>query len=278
LKNEVVKCTFIFNYGGFFRTLHKTTFMFFILSKVLSFIQNPLFWGMVLLIYALITRNIKRRKKAITGVLLLLFFFGNQIIINEIALVRESKWRNGVSETSLTGWDTAVLLGGYAYEWEERTAFSDAGDRFLQALRLYRKGDVNTLILSGGSGSLYHREFKESRAVLQFMEEAQVLPEHVIIEDSSKNTYENAKFVKNQLGNTGRIVLITSAFHMNRAVKVFQKAGFEVLPYATHFLANPKRRYGFDAYFIPNSKSFFYWELIIKEWIGTLVYQLKGYA
>jgi uncharacterized SAM-binding protein YcdF (DUF218 family) len=249
--------------------------MFFIFSKILSFFLNPFFWIMVLLIWSLLTKNLKKRKKIIVISFLLVFVFGNSVLIHEINMKRERKWRNTQIEQMP---DTAILLGGFCFESDGHIGFSEASDRFLKALRLFQSNKINTLVISGGSGSLLNPEMKEALLVKKFMSEASLRMEGLIIESESKNTFENATFSAAILGlKNKRILLVTSAFHMQRAMKVFKKNGFDPIPYPTHFLSGTKRNYSIESFLLPSPKSFLHWEITMKEWLGLMVYKFKGY-
>lgn len=250
--------------------------MFFIISKVLGFLYNPFVWVLFLLTWSISTKNIVKRKRLIIISMCLIYVFGNGVLINEINLVRESKYITHPN-TETTALDTAILLGGFSFERNNKTVFAESADRFLQALHLYQSGKINTLIISGGSGSLKYPNSKEAQIVGEYMKTSGLRLSNLLLEDSSRNTYENAYYTKQKYGNSNPILLITSAFHMYRAKAVFEKAGFKVMPYATHYFANKERNYSIDNFIIPSAKSFYTWELLFKEWIGIVAYKLKGY-
>lgn len=251
--------------------------MFFIVSKILSFLLNPFFWVMALLIWSLVTKNLVRRKRLILATFGLIFIFGNGVLVNEVGLMVEKKWRKNAGVISA---DTAVLLGGFCQKDNDldRVVFAEAADRFYQIFKKFQSGEIGTLVVSGGSGSLQYPEEREALLVKQYLEEGTFKTEGLIIESESKNTFENAEFTKEIIGvENPRIMLVTSAFHMNRAMKVFRKAGFDPQPYATHFMFEPIRKYNPETFILPNARSFQKWELLTKEWLGLLVYKLKGY-
>ncbi len=94
-------------------------------------------------------------------------------------------------------------------------------------------------------------------------------------EDNSRNTAENARYSKEILAKESitRIVLVTQAFHMPRALHQFERVGFDVLPAPTDFMTNEDKLDIFS--FIPSAfalqKSF----LISHEWLGWYWYQLR---
>jgi len=89
----------------------------------------------------------------------------------------------------------------------------------------------------------------------------------------SRDTRENALYVKRLCERIGcsRITLVTSAFHMHRAKRVFEKAGFWVQPYPTDFKFEGK----YNLYSIFPKHSVLYDSTIaIREYIGILFYRL----
>ena len=94
-------------------------------------------------------------------------------------------------------------------------------------------------------------------------------------EDSSRNTAENAYYTHQLLSATGikRIILVTHAFHMHRAVTQFQRQGFEVLAAPTAFIGLSTRTTVFD--FLPSSKALHNSTYIIHEVMGSFWYWLR---
>ncbi len=101
----------------------------------------------------------------------------------------------------------------------------------------------------------------------------------IILEPDSKNTWENAQFTHNiiQTRHPGAsCLLITSAWHLPRAQACFQKAGLDTVPFGVDYISETNRR-DFDLLLMPDKLGLYKWELLIKEWIGRLAYQMQGY-
>lgn len=76
----------------------------------------------------------------------------------------------------------------------------------------------------------------------------------------------------------GKYLLVTSGYHMPRSMAVFKKVGYKNLtPYITNRVSG-KRRFTFDHLLIPNVDALFSLNFLIHEWVGFVVYKLKGYA
>ena len=137
------------------------------------------------------------------------------------------------------------------------------------------------IIFTGGSGSIEFPEKKEGIYVKKYLSSIHVPDSAMIFESESKNTYENAVYTKkilDSLNLKGNFLLVTSGYHMPRAMAVFKKAGFTNLsPYITN-RSSGLRRFTFDHLFIPNPGALIGLDMLIHEWIGYLTYKLKGYA
>ena len=101
----------------------------------------------------------------------------------------------------------------------------------------------------------------------------------ILIESKSRNTYENALYTKEFLDQENlqgqKLLLITSAFHIFRAEKCFKKVGLNVTPFSVDFHARALFFHPEDL--IPSTGAIEDWQLLIKEWVSTIVYRLRGY-
>ncbi len=110
-------------------------------------------------------------------------------------------------------------------------AVGDAAERLIAAADLARRHPEARLVHSGGSGSVTPAP-KESDMVRRHLAELGWPADRSLFEDRSRNTRENALFTKDLVKpkEGERWLLVTSAWHMPRAVGLFRKAGFEVTP------------------------------------------------
>ena len=101
------------------------------------------------------------------------------------------------------------------------------------------------------------------------------VPSEVIrITENVQNTDQEAKAVAKILNKIEpNVILVTSAFHMPRAQKVYEAAGLSVSPYAVDFLSGVDKTKIMD--FIPNANAFKNTSFFIREMIGRLYYRLK---
>jgi uncharacterized SAM-binding protein YcdF (DUF218 family) len=252
--------------------------MFFLLSKVLSIFYSPLFWFFVLFFIALFTKKSKKKRNYYIIGIIVLFLFSNGFILNEATRLWE------VPPTKLQQvkkYDYAIVLGGFSsYDTVyHKMKLTNAGDRIWQTLQLYYQKKVTKIFISGGSGKLLHQEQTEADKVKDFLILMNIPEKNIVIDQTSRNTHENAVNTSVWLANhdpKATCILVTSAIHMRRAAGCFKKEGIKVTTYSADWKSEP-RTYDFDQLIIPNSGVLEGWDITIKEMIGYVTYLVMGY-
>lgn len=255
--------------------------MFFFFSKFLYFIILPINWVLGLMLYSLFSKKRKRKKNALVLAIVLTVFFTNRMIVNQFFKVWETQ--TITADEIDTPYDVGILLGGYSNfhirPKHDRHNFSHRGNRFFNAYELYRQGKIKKILLTGGSGAFLNQEDSEAVMAVDFFKRVGVPETDIIMEPDSKNTWENAVFTKKILDEKypdASCLLITSAWHMPRSMGCFEKAGVEFTPYSVDFISEAER-WAPNYVIIPDRNGFYFWEVLIKEWVGCLAYKLKGY-
>ncbi len=253
--------------------------MFFIISKLLAFIIAPVVWVTILLIWAMLAKDPKKKRKLVIITFVVFYFFSNSFIIDEFMRPYETP---AVQESALQGpYDAGILLGGMI-EYDPtftRPTFNRAVDRMMQAITLYKDGKIKRILISGGSGSILEKDVLESVILKKYLIKMGIPDSVIITEKYSKNTHENALFCKplvDSLNKNGKYLLITSGFHMPRAVRCFQKVGINVTPYSTDRCSGP-RKFVFDHLLIPATGALDEWNVLLHEWLGFITYKISGY-
>jgi uncharacterized SAM-binding protein YcdF (DUF218 family) len=253
--------------------------MFFTASKLLAFIVSPIFWIILIALTGLFYKD-KRKKNLFFGSsLLMLYLFSNAFILDEVM----RKWEvPAVQFDQISGFDVGIVLGGMSsYDKQfKRINFYSGTDRLLQAVELYNRGCIKKIFISGGSGSILHPDEKEAIPLRSFLLSIHIPEKDVLIESESKNTHENALFTKESLKkfypHGGRFLLISSGFHLPRALQCFHKEGLEVTPFSTDRYSG-KRKFHPDHLLIPYAQTLFTWDVLCHEWLGFITYKLSGY-
>ncbi|MCW3075518.1 MAG: hypothetical protein JWO32_127 [Bacteroidetes bacterium] len=238
-------------------------------------------WIFILLICSFITKIEGRAKKLRFSAILILYLCSNSFIVDECF----RQWEPVTPDYDLqtTKYEGAIVLGGIGQidTRLQKINFGWSSDRLFQILPYYYNGRIKKIIFTGGSGSIEFPEKLEGVYVKKYLNSIHIPDSALIIESHSKNTYENAVFTKKLMDSmhvTGNFLLVTSAYHMPRSMAVFRKAGYTNLtPYITNKVSGP-RRLTPDHLFIPNTDALFSLHFLIHEWMGYLIYKLKGYA
>lgn len=263
--------------------------MFVYLSKLLPLFIYPLGLScFVLIIALLLKKHPKWGKGLLMGALALLWLASNRWV--SYALARSLEWRNAPLESTPYA-DVIVLLGGGTESDDPprpMTEVNSAGDRVLYAARLYQDGAAPAILVSGGN-----LEFSDARGSSPAEEMTSLLmltgvPEEAVWQQTeSQNTYEDALYSVEILREKGieEIILITSAMHMPRAKALFEHQGISVIAAPVDFTITEKNwdnafKPGIDEvliYFLPNASSLGLTTNVLKEYLGLLVYGLRGW-
>lgn len=208
--------------------------MDFFLSKLIPLFVYPAGMASLLLIAALIFW--KKQKFARWMVLLafaVIFVLGNRWVSMSIVRSLEQQY---LPQEEYQPADVAVVLGGGTDPIQYPRLIPEvngAGDRVIYGVKLYKDGVVDQVIVTGGTaewqGTFSTTPAQDMSALMQLMG----VPSEVIIEEGdSLNTYEDAQYSAKIIQERGwkKVILVTSALHMPRAVKLFEDAGIEVIP------------------------------------------------
>ena len=165
--------------------------------------------------------------------------------------------------------DAIVVLGGGVYNSGRLKASSFK--RLITGFVLHKKTGL-PIILSGGAAISV---IPEAKIMKELLKTFGVDEEYIYAELNSRDTGENAKYVKKVCQRIGceRIILVTSGFHMRRAEALFKKEGFKVVPYPTDLKF--EGRYNVYSFF-PKYSVFYDSAIAIREYIGLLFYKLTG--
>ncbi len=138
--------------------------------------------------------------------------------------------------------DVIIMLGGGAMpdvpDVDGTGALcSSPANRLLTAVRLQRKLQVPILV---SGGQVYEDSGREAEIAKRMLLSLGVAEKDILVENRSVNTGQNARFSAEILRERGlsQPILVTSAFHMKRAVLNFEKAGVEVTPYPADYMVN----------------------------------------
>ncbi|WP_235185845.1 YdcF family protein [Methylomarinum vadi] len=165
-----------------------------------------------------------------------------------------------------------VLGGGLKQSGNEVVLKSGSLMRLRYAANLAR--DTGLPLLLSGGGRLEEFDFSEAELMADCLRNDYGVPARWL-EGESKNTAENARYSNKILSREGirRIMLVTQAYHMPRALVQFEKQGLEVLPAPTDFIGSDEQWDVFS--FIPSVEALTNSFLLAHEWFGMYWYKLR---
>jgi uncharacterized SAM-binding protein YcdF (DUF218 family) len=254
--------------------------MFFILSKTAAFLLFP---SNILIVCGLagVVLLLTRRRRLgawLAG--------GSLVVMALVSFLPVGATLLWSLESRFPPWDASrgapdgiIVLGGAinprnSKVYETPTVTSDAG-RLVAMAKLARAYPNARIVYSAGDASLMANRVAEAQFVPPLLDSLGLPRERVILESASRNTAENAALTKQlvQPKPGERWLLVTSAFHMPRAVGCFRKIGFPVEAYPAQWRTLPKWSWSFGVEVAAGLGSL---DLAAHEWLGLIAYRLTG--
>jgi uncharacterized SAM-binding protein YcdF (DUF218 family) len=255
--------------------------MFFILSKVLGFFAIPsnLTIGFGLLgIVLLGTRLAHLGGRLTVASVIALAVLGLSPLGNALIIPLEDRFPPWDDTRGAP--DGIVVLGGGitadVSAARDDVALNEAGERVTATVALARRYPDARIVYSGGTGALIYRGGSEAASAVRIFESLGIPHARIVAEEQSRNTVENAVFsmllAMPQPGE--RWLLVTSAYHMPRAMGIFHRAGFPVEAYPVDWRTRGPQ----DALrpFTTFGSGLERADTAAREWVGLVVYWLTG--
>jgi uncharacterized SAM-binding protein YcdF (DUF218 family) len=255
--------------------------MFFIFAKIFWFVVQPLGALLVLLVLAVIALLLGWRRIG-TGfavLALLVTFVSGWTSVGAMAL---HPLENRFERPSPPPDDIAgiIVLGGF-FEGAINLArggyeLNSSADRIVEAAVLARRYPQARVVVTGGSGSLLLDGEADGATAPRLLEALGIERGRMVLEDESRDTYENAVFTRDLVGpQEGETwLLVTSAFHMPRSVMLFRRAGFDVVPWPVDYRTTGEDSLGLSRNNVVHTLQTT--GVALREWIGLVAYWVTG--
>ena len=177
--------------------------------------------------------------------------------------------------------DGIIVLGGatnpgLSKRWDQ-PIINNNGERLTTFVTLARRFPSARLVFSGGSGSLRPGRLRQADIAKRLFKEIGFDANRVVFEGRSRNTFENATRTFDTVApaENERWLLVTSAFHMPRAVGCFRRAGWNVIAYPTDYRTSGRIGFRIGLNTAQGLRSF---DAAVHEWLGLIAYRLLGYT
>ena len=251
---------------------------FFVLSKIFWFLARPESWIVGLLVVSVVgfwRGHIRRGQRFLWASIGFILIVGTVPLGELVMQPLEAQFLPSPEVEDPVG---IIILGGGEDARGMRHSglpqITGSGDRLLEGLLLSVRYPAARMIFTGGSSSLVDQSISGSEVAERVFEDAGIDPDRVRLERAARNTAENATLTRDLVGDPtrGPWLLVTSAFHMPRAVGSFCAAGWQnVVPYPVDFRSVPGLRLKWDLAGRLSTLN-----TGIKEWIGLLAYRVTG--
>lgn len=248
--------------------------MFFLTSKIFWAFFSPLTLIGLMIVTGLAFRKLRKLVAVGAGLFAL---FGFLPIGPNLIVYLEKQYGNTVPPPyDISG---IIVLGGVINgarsEIHQQVSLNDYAERITEMIRLSQIYPQARIVFSGGTGVLKEGSPKESEKVSILLKDMNIKPDRFEYESRSRNTYENMTesfaLVRPQAGE--KWLLVTSAFHLPRAVGVFEKGGWNVIPYPAGYLEDGAYIWHPTLDVLGN---FYKLQVATKEIVGIIAYSLTG--
>jgi uncharacterized SAM-binding protein YcdF (DUF218 family) len=254
--------------------------MFFVLSKIFWFFVQPLNLAIFLLAAGLIAGAF-RRTRLMTAAMAAAFLMLALATWTSLGQLLLSPLESRFTRPELPARVDGIIVLGGGLEGAINLArggyeLNAGGDRYVEAAILARRFPEARVVVTGGTGTLVLEGEGDGATAPRLLTALGVSADRLVLENESRNTYENAIFAKRlvapEAGQTW--LLVTSAFHMPRAMALFGKAEFAVLPWPVDYRTSGREGVGL---FADNPvDSLQATTIALREWIGLAAYWLSG--
>lgn len=244
---------------------------------MLSLLTYPLTQALLLSLMALLLGRFRRLAATLLGLAVVWLYLASTAIFADFLMASLEDHYRPKALSVMPAAGAIVVLGGAT---RGDTHFSSMGDlnqsadRLTHAVSLYKAGKAPRVLLSGGAAAGNRAEAEIMREHLELMG---VPRQALLLERESRDTHDNAVYSAILLKGKGvkRILLVTSAFHMRRAVPLFERQGLEVIPAPTDF----QRVVGHAAVprWLPSADDLVRTTTALREYVGYLVYRYRGW-
>ena len=242
------------------------------LHKILPMLISPLMVVVFLLVLGI---KFKSKKFTISGIIILLICslpIVSKNLINYIEInykpIQASNMDKADAIIVLSGMIKPINTNnGYKYE------FYKSVNRFFAGIELFKNNKANFIVFTRGK-----YPWSVGKPEGEYLKELAIsygIPENnIILTENVENTDQEAKAVKKLFPEKNtKLILVTSASHMPRALKVFQAADLEVIEYPVDFKSNSNNFTLIDL--IPSAGAFSGTSYFVREIIGRIYYKIK---
>ena len=242
------------------------------LHKILPTFVFPIMLVIIIILIGLM----KNKKKLIYISIGVLYVLSTPIFSNNFfKLIEGSEYRKPIS--AIDSADAIVVLSGMLeinqvgdstyIEWGDP-------DRFFGGIALFKAGKAQKLVFTGGKMPWDKAKKTEGDVLKEYAISNSIPAEKIFVTKDVENTADEAVAVKELISPSKRIIFVTTAYHMYRATRLFEKQGFIVIPYKVDYKSGKNAEITIID-FLPSADNLQTTETAVREIIGSLFYLVK---
>lgn len=150
------------------------------------------------------------------------------------------------------------------------------GDRFWGGVDLFKGAKAPLLVFTGGWIPWTRQTQTDGEVLMSFAARLGIPEENMRVSEKASNTQEEANAVKKLIGKEKRLLLVTSAFHMTRAQRLFKAQGFKVFPFPVDFKSEASKKLSIID-ICPKALAFEKTEMVFREFLGRAFYTFRDF-
>lgn len=239
----------------------------------------PLALSPITLILLLMAWSALRRSR-ITALLAVVLLYAASVPVLSDPLFRAVEQRQlRLTPEAVEPVQAVVVLSGMTSNIQGKQGvvpeWGDAVDRYFGGVELYAAGKAPRLVFTGGLMPWQGKQEPEGQVLRHMAVSFGVSADAILVSGPAQNTEQESTAVRQLLGpDVQRIVLVTSAFHMSRAQRLFEQAGFVVTPYPVDFRVAVRAITPMD--YLPDASALLRTDIAVREFLGRGYYALRG--
>jgi uncharacterized SAM-binding protein YcdF (DUF218 family) len=241
------------------------------LHKILPMVFSPLILILILLLVGCIWRRWRWVQVAVV-----FLYLASTPLVSDQAVGFLERNTNRLEPINVNDADAVVVLSygmywvrtpqGYVPEWTDP-------DRFFAGVELYKAGKAPYLVFTRGKYPWQLGDETEGDVLKRYAETMGVPGDRILLTEEAANTEQEAYGIYKLLNPNSKIILVTSAFHMARAARLFKANGFDVQEYPVDIKIHAAKLTLMS--FLPTSSALAMTQFALQECLGRMYYWLK---
>ena len=238
----------------------------------------PAFFLPISLVIIFIFIGLKMNSKKIINITLILLYLLSTPLFSKFLfkIVEGREYKIPINNIKKS--DAIVVLSGMLEIIEKNdSTYIEWGDpdRFFGGIELFKANKSDKLIFTGAKMPWDKLKKSEGDVLKEYAILYGIPAENIYITKIVGNTEDEAMATRELIKPCKNIILITSAYHMYRAKMLFEKQGFNVIPYKVDYKTMSDRKITILD-FIPSSNYLAITEVCVKEILGIIFYSIRN--